>query len=227
MDFKGDIFAGRTTGYLAEQLIRISRIPEANFSYLTSMSETIRSFIAVELPDDVLSAVSRVQEQLKSYGFRTKWVRPANIHITLKFFGDIESGMIDAIAGAMASAVEGCNPISLAAKGIGVFPNIERPRVLWAGLSGEVNLLIDLQQKLDDWLSDIGFARERRSFKGHLTLGRFKARVNSAEIMRALTEFKGFETQAFMVRDIILFKSELRPSGAVYSKLAGISFGHK
>jgi len=191
------------------------------------MSENIRSFIAVELPDDVLSDVSRVQEHLKSYGFRTKWVRPANIHITLKFLGDIDSGTIDAIASAMASAVEGCNPISLAAKGIGVFPNIERPRVLWTGLTGEVNLLIDLQRKLDDWLSDIGFARERRSFKGHLTLGRFKARVNSAEIMRALTEFEDFETQSFRVREIILFKSELRPSGAVYSKLEGISLEHK
>jgi 2'-5' RNA ligase len=170
------------------------------------MSESIRSFIAVELPDDVLSAVSRVQGQLKSYGFRTKWVRPANI---------------------MVSAADGCVPISLSAKGIGVFPNTKRPRVLWAGLTGEVNLLIDLQRKLDDRLSDIGFAKERRSFKGHLTLGRFKARVNSSEITRALTEFEDFETQSFMARELILFKSELRPSGAVYSKLEGISLERK
>jgi 2'-5' RNA ligase len=191
------------------------------------MSESIRSFIAVELPDDVLSAVSRVQGQLKSYGFRTKWVRPANIHVTLKFLGDIDSGTIDAIASAMVSAADGCVPISLRAKGIGVFPNTKRPRVLWAGLTGEVNLLIDLQRKLDDRLSDIGFAKERRSFKGHLTLGRFKARVNSSEITRALTEFEDFETQSFMARELILFKSELRPSGAVYSKLEGISLERK
>ena len=191
------------------------------------MSETIRSFIAVELPDDVLSAVSRVQGHLKSYGFRTKWVRPANIHATLKFLGDIDSGTIDAIASAMVSAAEGCAPISLSAKGIGVFPNTKRPRVLWAGLTGDVHLLIDMQRKLDDRLSDIGFARERRSFKGHLTLGRFKARVNSSEITRALTEFEDFETQSFMARELILFKSELRPSGAVYSKLEGISLERK
>lgn len=191
------------------------------------MPDTIRSFIAVELPDDVLSAVGRVQEHLKSYGFRAKWVRPANIHITLKFLGDIDSGTIDAVASAMVSAAEGYAPISLAAKGIGVFPSIKRPRVLWAGLSGEVNLLIDLQRKLDDWLGDIGFAKERRSFKGHLTLGRFKARVNSTEIMRALREFEDFETQSFMARELILFKSELRPSGAVYSKLEKISIERK
>jgi 2'-5' RNA ligase len=179
------------------------------------------------LPDDVLSAVSRVQGQLKSYGFRTKWVRPANIHVTLKFLGDIDSGTIDAIASAMVSAAEGCAPISLSAKGIGVFPNTKRPRVLWVGLTGEVNLLIDLQRKLDDRLSDIGFAKERRSFKGHLTLGRFKARVNSSEITRALTEFEDFETQSFMARELILFKSELRPTGAVYSKLEGISLERK
>ena len=191
------------------------------------MSETIRSFIAVELPDDVLSAVSRVQGQLKSYGFRTKWVRPANIHVTLKFLGDIDSGTIDAIASAMASAAERCAPISLSAKGIGVFPNTKRPRVLWVGLTGDVNLLIDLQRKLDDRLSDIGFAKERRSFKGHLTLGRFKDRVNSSEITRALTEFEDFETQAFVARELILFKSELRPTGAVYSKLERISLERK
>ena len=191
------------------------------------MSETIRSFIAVELPDDVLSAVSRVQGHLKSYGFRAKWVRPANIHITLKFLGDIDSGTIDAIASAMVSAAEGCAPISLSAKGIGVFPNTKRPRVLWVGLTGEVNLLVDLQRKLDDRLSDIGFAKERRSFKGHLTLGRFKARVNSSEITRALMEFEDFETQSFMARELILFKSELSPSGAVYSKLEGISLERK
>jgi 2'-5' RNA ligase len=191
------------------------------------MSETIRSFIAVELPDDVLSAVSRVQGQLNSYGFRTKWVRPANIHVTLKFLGDIDSGTIDVIANAMVSAAEGCAPISLSAKGIGVFPNTKRPRVLWVGLTGEVNLLIDLQRKLDDRLSDIGFAKEHRAFKGHLTLGRFKARVNSSEITRALTEFEDFETQSFMARELILFKSELRPSGAVYSKLEVISLERK
>jgi 2'-5' RNA ligase len=191
------------------------------------MSETIRSFIAVELPDEVLSALSRVQGHLKSYGFRTKWVRPANIHITLKFLGDIDTGTIDAISSAMASAAEGCAPMSLAAKGIGVFPNIKRPRVLWAGLTGEANRLMDLQRKLDDRLSDIGFAKERRSFKGHLTLGRFKARVNSAEMLRALTEFEDFETPSFMARELILFKSELRPSGAVYAKLEGISLEHK
>jgi 2'-5' RNA ligase len=145
----------------------------------------------------------------------------------LKFLGDIDSGTIDEIAGAMVSAAEGCAPISLAARGIGVFPNIKRPRVLWAGLTGEVNLLIELQRKLDDWLSDIGFAKERRSFKGHLTLGRFKARVNSTELMRALKEFEDFATQSFMARELILFKSELRPSGAVYSKLAGISLEGK
>jgi 2'-5' RNA ligase len=191
------------------------------------MSETIRSFIALELPDDILSALGRVQEHLKSYGFRTKWVRPANIHITLKFLGDIDAGTIEAIASAMVSAAEGCAPISLAAKAIGVFPNIKRPRVLWAGLTGQVDVLIDLQRKLDDCLGHIGFAKERRSFKGHLTLGRFKARVNSTEIMRALGEFKDFETPSFMARELILFKSELRPSGAVYSKLEGISLEQK
>lgn len=190
------------------------------------MSETIRSFIAFELPDDVLAALSGVQERLTSYRLRAKWVRPASIHLTLKFLGNIESGNIDAITSAMASAAEGCAPLSLAAKGVGVFPNIRRPRVIWIGLSGAVNQLMKLQRKLEDHLGDIGFAKENRPFKGHLTLGRFKVGVNSKEILQALTEFSVFETHTFTARELILYKSELKPSGAVYSKLERISLEH-
>ncbi|UCE53404.1 MAG: RNA 2',3'-cyclic phosphodiesterase [Desulfobacterales bacterium] len=187
------------------------------------MSETIRAFIAFEIPDDVLSSLSRVQEGLKSYKFQAKWVRPQSIHLTLKFLGTIQSTHIRQIARVMHDAAEGYAPITLSVRGIGVFPNIRRPRVIWVGLAGQVNLLGELQQKLDVGLSEIGFQKEERSFKGHLTLGRFKTRINSADIIRALEEFAEFETQPFAGDQLILFKSELRPTGAVYSKLEHVS----
>jgi 2'-5' RNA ligase len=179
----------------------------------------IRAFIAFKMPDDVLSSLSRVQEGLKSYGFKAKWVRPQSIHLTLKFLGNIHSDHVQPIAEVMRDAAEGYAPLSLCARGIGVFPNMKRPRVIWVGLAGQVNLLGDLQQKLDDGLSEIGFKKEDRSFKGHLTLGRFKTRINSNDMKCALKEFAEFETEAFAGDQLILFKSVLTPTGAVYSKL--------
>ena len=186
------------------------------------MPETLRSFIAVELPEGVLSALRRVQQGIKKHSFAVRWVRPEGIHLTLKFLGDIEPARIDEIVGQMTAAARGCGRVSLSAKGIGVFPHLRRPRVLWVGLAGEVQRLSDLQRKIDAGLAEVGFKREKRSFKGHLTLGRFKARVDSRQVAHALEAFADLETQRFSADRIILFRSELKPTGAVYSILKHI-----
>jgi 2'-5' RNA ligase len=186
------------------------------------MSQKIRAFIAFELPADVLSALKEIQQQLNNFRFRVKWLRPENIHLTLKFLGEIESDRIDVIADSIFDAASGYDPLSLAAKGVGVFPGMKRPRVIWAGLVGQIELLRDLQQKLDDRLAEAGLARERRPFRGHLTLGRFKGHVSLGEIRQALEEFNHFETAAFSASHLVLFQSELRPEGAVYTKLKSI-----
>ena len=82
---------------------------------------------------------------------------------------------------------------------------------------------MDLQRKIDAALSEIGFATEKRAFKGHLTLGRFKGRTDSRKVARALEEFSGFETQTFTSQQLVLFKSQLEPTGAVYSQLKTVS----
>ncbi len=186
------------------------------------MSATLRSFIAFELPEDVLSALRRVQQGLKNHDFAVKWVRPEGIHLTLKFLGDIEPAQIDEIVGRMTAAARGFGCVSLSAKGIGVFPHLRRPRVLWVGLAGEVQRLSDLQRGIDVGLAEVGFKKEKRSFKGHLTLGRFKARVDSRQVAHALEAFADFETQPFSADRIILFRSELKPTGAIYSILKHI-----
>ena len=183
------------------------------------MPETIRTFIAFALPDHIKSALGRVQEGLKARGVKVRWVRLPGIHLTLKFLGDIEVDLVDPVAAKMTDAARGIGPLLLGAKGIGVFPNIRRPRVIWAGLDGDLGQLGDLQRNIDAALSEIGFAREKRSFKGHLTLGRFKGRMDSRQVARALEEFSGFETQTFTAQHLVLFKSQLEPTGAVYSQL--------
>ena len=188
------------------------------------MSETFRAFIAIDLPASIRSSLAEAQEILKSFGFRVKWVRPQNIHLTLKFLGNIDPDNIDKIVAAMTLAAKDFTGVSLVVKEIGVFPDIRRPRVIWAGLNGQPEILENLQQTLDSHLADLGFPKETRPFKGHLTLGRVKGKIGSARMKTAIDKLKGFESQSFEINDIILFKSELRPTGVVYSKVQRVAF---
>ena len=188
------------------------------------MPDTFRAFIAIDLPESLKSFLSEAQEALKLYGFRVKWVRPQNIHLTLKFLGDTATADTDKIADAMTLAARNCPIVSLRAKGIGVFPNVRRPRVIWAGLNGQLETLANLQQTLDAHLADLGFARDTRAFKSHLTLGRVKGKIASDKMKAAIDKLKEFESESFVTSQIILFKSDLRPTGAVYTKVQSIAF---
>ena len=188
------------------------------------ISETFRAFIAIDLPESVKSFLSEAQEALKSYGFGVKWVRPQNIHLTLKFLGDTATADTDKIAEAMTLAARNCPIVSLTARGVGVFPNARRPRVIWAGLNGQVEALVNLQQTLNAHLADLGFATDTRGFKSHLTLGRVKGKIASDRMIAAIDKLKEFESELFETHEVVLFKSELRPSGAVYTKVQRVAF---
>ena len=183
------------------------------------MPSTIRTFIALELPPSLISLLAKVQENLQSMGLRAKWVRPENIHLTLKFLGNINPADIDNIGGAMMDAVDDFAAINLVAGGVGVFPGIKRPRVIWVGLGGQIQLLFTMQHVLEDNLAALGFKKEKRPFKGHLTLGRFKQSVNPNTIRRVLQEFGNLAIEEFTARRVIFYKSDLKPTGAVYSQL--------
>jgi 2'-5' RNA ligase len=189
------------------------------------MSQTIRSFIAFELPDAVMSLLDTVQQELKSLRLKARWVRPANIHLTLKFLGDINPGRIDDIGAAMADAAADCPALALAVGGIGFFPGVRRPRVIWLGLGGQIQPLLNLQRNLEDRLAALGFAKEKRSFKAHLTLGRMRDAVDPALIGRAAEQYAELGNQQFTADRMILFRSDLQPSGAVYSQLRQVGLG--
>jgi 2'-5' RNA ligase len=191
---------------------------------LFSMPSTIRTFIALELPPSLISSLAKVQEDIQSMGLRAKWVRPGNIHLTLKFLGNINPADIDNIGGAMVDAVGNINTFNLVAEGIGVFPGIKRPRVIWVGLRGQVQSLFAMQRLLEDNLAALGYKKEKRPFKGHLTLGRFKQSVNPNTIRRVLQEFGNLTIEEFTARRVIFYKSDLKPTGAVYSQLQQASF---
>ncbi len=189
------------------------------------MRDTIRTFIATPLPEQVVSFIRELQREIKSYGLNVKWVRPENIHITLKFLGEIDKADVGRIGEAMAGAVKGSHPVSLAGKGIGVFPGIKRPRVIWLGLRGETFPLIELQKRVDAALEDIGFPKEGRPFKAHLTLSRVKGKVDSKKLLDIMKKFGDAESESFVADQIILFKSDLRPTSAVYTRLVTADLG--
>ncbi len=180
---------------------------------------TIRTFIAFNLPEQIISHIRTVQNSIKSHGFKASWVVPENIHLTLKFVGNTNKADVEKIGRTMSDTVSEYSPISLAAKGLGVFPSIKRPRVIWIGLKGQTSLLIELQKKLDENLEQIGFPRENRPFKAHLTLARIKGDIDSKKLLDAIKESGDLESETFIAGNITLFKSDLKPTGAVYTKL--------
>jgi len=186
------------------------------------MGEKLRAFIAISLPEPVLQGIVTAQETLKRSGLKIRWVRKEGIHLTLKFLGDIDRDSVEKISEAMERATGAFSPFTLWAEGIGVFPNLKRPRVAWVGLSGEVEVLSALQRDLESQLSGLGFPKEKRPFKGHLTLGRVKGRLEGIKLQEAVEDLGDFRKESFAAQSLVLFQSELRPDGAVYSRLAEV-----
>lgn len=182
----------------------------------------MRTFIGFALPEEGLAAVRAMQTELMARRFRVRWVRPDNIHLTLKFLGDVEPREVGRIAAALGAAALGHTPLRLAVRAAGVFPDIRRARVIWAGLSGQVDALNRLHRSIDERLATLGYAAETRPFSGHLTLGRARAKIDPKQLAAALAALETGVSTPFTVDTLVLFKSDLKPSGAVYTKLEQI-----
>ena len=189
------------------------------------MMENLRTFIAIKLPDVVTAAISEVQEGIRSHGIKLRWVKPENIHLPLKFLGDIEKDNIEKIKEIIYDSVNAGDPISLFAKGVGFFPGIKRPRVVWVGVAGEIESLIGLQKRLEEGLEHLGFEKAPRPFQGHLTVGRVKGRIDPKKLGDVIKKYDGFVSETFYAESVDFYKSELRPTGAVYTVLASVPLG--
>lgn len=182
----------------------------------------IRAFIACEIPETVLDRISEIQDKLKDLGADVSWTKISGIHITLKFLGDIEEGTIDKVDAAITDASKGQLPFEIEIRGSGAFPNLKNPRVIWLGIEDKTKGLLRLQQPLEDGLKALGFEPEKREFRPHLTLGRVKGFKGNERLSLAVSDLKDIEIGSFPVDRVILYKSELRPTGAVYTKLREI-----
>ncbi len=189
------------------------------------MVEPIRAFIGIGLPENIVSFFREIQVGIRSCGLNLKLVKPENIHITLKFLGNIDRRAIKEIGYAIEEAVHGNSHIILTAKGIGCFPNARKPRILWVGLRNQTEKLKAIQYVLDQKLETMGFPKEKRLFKGHLTLGRIKKKINTVALDAAIKTFQEIESEDFIVDRIILYQSTLMTSGPVYEELVSKPIG--
>jgi 2'-5' RNA ligase len=179
----------------------------------------IRSFIAIDLPQATREKLAAIEEQLKQSRAGVRWVKPAGIHLTLKFLGNIPPEQVDDIAATVGQLVKDEPPITLCAGGLGGFPSSRKPRVIWVGLQGEVERLANIQADLEKALEPLGFAREGRGFRPHLTIGRVKDRHRLQSLIEAMSILELPKFNSFDANEIILYKSDLRPTGAIYTKL--------
>lgn len=189
------------------------------------MTDTLRLFIALELPHDVLAALQAMQDRLRGRAPRetVRWTRPEGIHLTLKFLGETPAAKQPAITAAMQQAATGYAPLHLHATGLGCFPNLARPRVVWIGLGGDLDALAALAAAMEAATETLGFAREGRPFSPHLTLGRVRQEAGSADVKalgRLIEATHVGEIARWTAESVSLMRSDLRPDGARYTCLA-------
>jgi 2'-5' RNA ligase len=179
---------------------------------------TIRAFVAIKLPDKLMVKLKEVRDTLASSQKDVSWVRPGGIHLTLKFLGDIETEEVDKVAEALFLAAKGVKAFTLKAQGVGGFPNLKSPRVIWVGIR-ESNELLRLQKNIDDRLFESGFEKDDRPFNPHLTLARVKTPGAGRELGKRVEESKIDIDVDFRADYFVLFRSVLSPKGAEYTEL--------
>jgi RNA 2',3'-cyclic 3'-phosphodiesterase len=186
----------------------------------------IRAFIAVEIDPQVIGRISSAIDQLRSQIFGVRWAAAENFHLTLRFLGDVEEARIDAIGAALEDHLHLFPRFSINAKGLGVFPDMRRPRVLWVGLAASE--LASLVSELQSTLERFGFAAETRSFTPHLTIGRWRQIDRAPKSLGpSLESWKDYPFGATNVDEVILFQSLLNSKGAVHTRLRTVTLKNK
>ena len=193
----------------------------------------MRAFIAIELPPAIQDQVRLTQQQAQRYLRQLQlrdvfsWTPPQNVHLTLRFLGEIDASQQAALAQGLEQLVERQAAFQLALAGLGCFPNARSPRIVWLGLQGDLATLNQLQRPIEQLAQELGFSPEGRPFSPHLTLARTKRNAERGELARAgqallqpsAESIAGEPNTPFQVSQIVLMRSELLPSGARYTPI--------
>jgi 2'-5' RNA ligase len=181
--------------------------------------DEIRSFVAIEIPQALKARIEELQKGLRRTDADVKWVSPQGIHLTLKFLGNIRQDDVERISQCVREVVSAWEPFEVRIQGMGGFPSSRNPRVIWVGLDQGKGSVHSLQQAIEKKSAELFFPPEGRPFSPHLTLGRVRSPRGKMALAQVLEKNKEVEVGAFRVNEVILFRSELKPTGAVYTKL--------
>jgi RNA 2',3'-cyclic 3'-phosphodiesterase len=179
----------------------------------------IRSFLAFELPHEIRLLLSQVSGGMQAFPLDLRWVRVENLHLTIVFLGAVDSDSLAPIEERVGEVAREHGPFKAFLRGSGVFPHRRRPNVLWVGLEGDLERMAAFRDCLQKSLLSFGIKEEKRSFKPHLTLARFKKKEEEKPLGELLSKYQDWTSPPWVFREIVLFRSDLKPSGAVYTKL--------
>lgn len=179
----------------------------------------VRAFVAIELGDAARVAAARLIDRLRPMPARVSWVRAENLHVTLRFLGEVSGDQIETIAAHMQPELTVQHPFSAAIRGLGAFPNARRPSVIWIGYEDTDNAATGISAIAERAARGIGLVPETRPFVPHVTLGRVRRESPKSDISAFLEAESRFDAGAFTVDAVSLFSSELTPHGARYTRL--------
>jgi len=180
----------------------------------------LRAFVAVEFPAPLRDPVVAVQATLRAAGADVTWVEPANLHLTLKFLGDVDDAKVPALTDALRAAVQPHAAFTMTVEGIGAFPSTRSPKVVWVGVAADPSLLAALAEGVDRACMALGFPSETRPFAPHLTIGRVRSRRGLAPLVKALQTVECLGGTPAPVDHVTLFQSTLSSKGPTYTPLA-------
>ena len=182
----------------------------------------MRTFIAIELPKEVRDALDKLEQQLKSAQADVKWLAPENIHLTLKFLGEIDDKKSDSIIKIVNEVAANQKSFQARISSIGAFPKINSPRVIWAGIDKGDEETRKIALELENLIAKLGIPKEDRPFSSHITIGRTRSAINRERLVQELSKLNGQLTQEnleFSVKKVTLYKSTLTPQGPIYEIL--------
>ena len=196
--------------------------------YLGLMKQTVRTFVAVELSPAVRAAAEQLIRGLEAAPAEVKWVEPHNLHLTLKFLGEVPSREISRVCQAAQRGAAEIEPFECELCGAGAFPNASRPRTLWLGTGAGEQEMVALHDHIEAALAKVGYRKEHRRFQPHLTIGRVRrggpAVAELGELVKAHAEF---HAGRLSVRQVVVFSSQLTPRGPIYEALGRARLGGK
>ncbi|HXF41640.1 MAG TPA: RNA 2',3'-cyclic phosphodiesterase [Blastocatellia bacterium] len=187
----------------------------------TRSGDVIRTFMCIEIPQSIKDRIGELQNELRKTGASVSWTKTSNVHLTLKFLGGVPASRIADVSQAVERAARGISPFEIEVAGTGCFPSVRSARVLWVGLSSGPDAMKQLYSNIESELEREGFPREKRKFSPHLTIARIRVPGTGAPVAEQLIAL-GFEPERFTATEVIVMRSDLKPTGAIYTPQAAV-----